>query len=104
MATTVAAIAHAVLVIRVPGTWEATIGALEAGVALAVCNLSVIVPAIARLLGGDAEKYEESRDYATATIGGSGGSKNTRNINNTMLSTFKVDQIGRDTSELQSPC
>jgi hypothetical protein len=92
LATTFAALAHAVLVIRLPGIWEAIIGALEAGVALAVCNLSVIVPAIARLLGGDPEKYQdESKDYATATIGGSGGSKNTRNLNDTMLSTFKVD-------------
>jgi hypothetical protein len=90
--TTLVALAHAILIIRLPGTWEAIIGSLEAGVALSVCNLSVIVPAIARLLGGDAEKYQdESKDYATATIGGSGGSKNTRNLNNTMLSTFKVD-------------
>jgi hypothetical protein len=80
------------LVIRLPGVWEAIIGALEAAVALAVCNLSVIVPAIARMLGGDPEKYQdESKDYATATIGGTGASKNTRNLNNTMLSTFKVD-------------
>ena len=92
MLTTIAALAHAVLVIRLPGVWEAIVGALEAGVALAVCNLSVIVPALARLLGGDPEKYpDESKDYATATIGGSGSSKNTRNLNNTMLSTFKVD-------------
>ena len=92
LATTFAALAHAILVIRVPGIWEAIIGALEAGVALAVCNLSVIVPAVARLLGGDPEKYpDESKDYSTATIGGSGGSKNTRNLNDTMLSTFKVD-------------
>lgn len=91
MATTIAALAHAILLIRVPGTWEATIGALEASVALAVCNLSVIVPAIARLFGGDAEKYDESMDYSTATIGGTGASKNTRNLNNTMLSTFRVD-------------
>jgi len=91
LATTVVALAHAILVIRLPGVWEAIVGALEAGVALAVCNLSVIVPALARLFGGDPEKYEESRDYASATIGGSGGSKNTRNLNNTMLSTFKVD-------------
>ena len=92
LATTFAALAHAVLVIRLPGVWEAIVGALEAGVALAVCNLSVIVPAIARLLGGDPEKYQdESKDYATATIGGTGASKNTRNLNNTMLSTFKVD-------------
>ena len=89
--TTIVALAHAVLIIRVPGVWEAILGALEASVGLAVSNLSVIVPAIARLFGGDAEKYEESRDYATATIGGSGSSKNTRNLNNTMLSTFKVD-------------
>lgn len=92
IATTIAALAHAVLVIHLPGTWEAIIGALEASVALAVCNLSVIVPAIARCLGGDSEKYQdESKDYANATIGGSGGSKNTRNLNNTMLSTFRVD-------------
>lgn len=91
IATSIVGLVHAVLVIRVPGVWEAIAGALEAAVALAVCNLSVIVPAIARLFGGDAEKYEESRDYATTTIGGSGGSKNTRNLNNTMLSTFKVD-------------
>jgi hypothetical protein len=92
LATTFAALAHAILVIRLPGIWEAIVGALEAGVALAVCNLSVIVPAIARLLGGDPEKYQdESKDYATATIGGTGASKNTRNLNNTMLSTFKVD-------------
>jgi len=91
LATTLAALAHAVLVIRVPGVWEAIVGALEAGVALAVCNLSVIVPAVARLFGADAEKYDESGDYASATVGGSGGSKNTRSLNNTMLSTFKVD-------------
>ncbi|KAF9650835.1 hypothetical protein BDM02DRAFT_3127366 [Thelephora ganbajun] len=92
LATTIAALAHAILVIRLPGVWEAIVGSLEAGVALAVCNLSVIVPAAARLLGGDSEKYQdESKDYATATIGGSGASKNTRNINDTMLSTFKVD-------------
>ena len=92
LATTIAALAHAILVIRLPGTWEAIIGALEAGVALAVCNLSVIVPAIARLFGGDPEKYQdESKDYSTATIGGTGASKNTRNLNNTMLSTFRVD-------------
>jgi hypothetical protein len=91
LATTIAALAPAILVIRLPGVWEAIVGALEAGVALAVCNLSVLVPALARLFGGDAEKYEESRDYATATIGGSGASKNTRNLNDTMLSTFKVD-------------
>lgn len=90
--TSIVGLAHAILVIRDPGVWEATIGALEAAVALAVCNLSVIVPAVARLLGGDPEKYpDESKDYATATIGGSGSSKNTRNLNNTMLSTFKVD-------------
>ena len=90
--TSVVGLAHAVLVIREPGVWEAMIGALEAAVALAVCNLSVIVPAVARLLGGDPEKYpDESKDYATATIGGSGSSKNSRNLNNTMLSTFKVD-------------
>jgi len=92
LATTLVALAHAILVIRVPGVWEAIIGSLENGIALAVCNLSVIVPAIARLFGGDAEKYQdESKDYATATIGGTGSSKNTRNLNNTMLSTFKVD-------------
>ena len=91
--TTIVALAHAILVIRVPGVWEAIVGALEAGVALAVCNLSVIVPAIARLFGGDADKYEESMEYGTTTIGGSGGSKNTRNINDTMLSTFKVDPM-----------
>jgi hypothetical protein len=92
IATSLAGLAHAVLLIQLPGVWEAMIGALEAAVALAVCNLSVIVPAIARILGGDPEKYpDESKDYATATIGGSGGSKNTRNMNNTMLSTFKVD-------------
>jgi len=92
LATTLAALAHAILVIRLPGVWEAIIGALEAGVALAVCNLSVIVPAIARVLGGDPEKYQdESNDYASATVGGSGGSKNTRNLGSTMLSTFKVD-------------
>jgi hypothetical protein len=92
IATTLAALAHAILVIRLPGTWEAIIGALEAGVALAVCNLSVIVPALARLFGGDSEKYQdESKDYGTATIGGTGVSKITRNLNNTMLSTFKVD-------------
>lgn len=92
LATTMAALAHAILVIRLPGVWEAIVGSLEAGVALAVCNLSVIVPAIARVLGGDPEKYQdESKDYATATIGGTGASKNTRNLNNTMLSTFKVD-------------
>ena len=92
IATSLAGLAHAVLLIQLPGVWEAMIGALEAAVALAVCNLSVIVPAIARILGGDPEKYpDESKDYATATIGGSGASKNTRNMNNTMLSTFKVD-------------
>lgn len=92
MATTLAALAHAILVIQLPGVWEAIIGALEAGVALAVCNLSVIVPAIPRLLGGDAEKYQDkSKDYSTTTVGVSGSSKNTRNLNNTMLSTFKVD-------------
>ena len=92
LATTVAALAHAILVLRLPGIWEAIVGSLEAGVALTVCNLSVIVPAIARLFGGDPEKYQdESKDYATATIGGTGASKNTSNLNNTMLSTFKVD-------------
>ena len=48
--------------------WEAFTGALEAGVALGMCNLPVVVPAIARLFGGDAEKYEDSGDHGTAAI------------------------------------
>jgi hypothetical protein len=92
LATTIAALAHAIMVIRLPGDLEAIVGSLEAGVALAVCNLSVIVPAIGRLFGGNAEKYQdESKDYATATIGGTGASRNPRNPNNMTLSTFKVD-------------
>lgn len=89
--TTIAALAHAALVVRDPGVWEAIVGALEAGVALAVCNLSVIAPATARLFGGSAEKYEESSDCATTVD--TGISNNTRNLNDATLATFKVDRV-----------
>ena len=88
--TTVVALVHAILVIRFPGVWEAIIAALEAGVALAVCNFSVIIPAIARVLGDDAEKYKETGDCAVQTIGGTGAPKKVFNLNDTMLNTFQV--------------
>jgi len=62
---------------------------LEAGVALAVCNLSVIVPAVARLFGGNAEECEGSDDRTTA-IGGTGTFKNARDLNDATLATFKA--------------
>ena len=88
--TTVAALAHAILVVRFPGVWEAIFAALEAGIALAVCNLFVLVPAVARLLGGDAEKYRETGDSDIPTIGGTGAPKNVHNLDDAMLGTSQV--------------
>ena len=90
VAITFTAFAHAGLSAYARGVWilGAILGALEAGVALATCNLSVIVPAVARLFGSDDERYAESRDRG---ISATGASRNASNFDNTMLNTFKAD-------------
>jgi len=47
MMTTMAGLAHAILVLKMPGALEAIMGAVENCVALSVCNLPVLVPAFA---------------------------------------------------------
>ena len=65
--TIIVALANAITFFCSP-RWAAFTGALEAGVALGMCNLPIVLPAIALLFGGDAEKYEESRDHGTTTV------------------------------------
>jgi len=84
VATTIAALVHSVLVIRVPGAWEAIFGAVEVAVALTVCNASVIIPFLARKVS-TSETFHESDPVAT--IGGSGGKKRSAS---TMLSTLHI--------------
>lgn len=47
MMTTMVGVVHAVLVLKMPGALEAIMGAVENCVALSVCNLPVLIPAIA---------------------------------------------------------
>lgn len=57
--TTMAGVAHAVMVLKMPGALEAIMGAVENCVALSVCNLPVLVPALAAR--EQREKHEGTR-------------------------------------------
>lgn len=66
-ATIIVGIANTVMYFRFT-SWAAFTGALEISVALGMCNLPIVVPALALRFGGDAEKYEDSRDHGTAPV------------------------------------
>lgn len=68
IATTISSVVHAVLVLVKPGVWEAIFGGVEAAVSIAVCNATVIIPAVLRVLGvGDPFMREDTVDpnYST---------------------------------------
>lgn len=58
MMTTIAGVIHAVMVLKKPGALEAVMGAVENCVALSVCNLPVLIPAI---VAREREKNEGTR-------------------------------------------
>ncbi|KAF9647392.1 hypothetical protein BDM02DRAFT_3117085 [Thelephora ganbajun] len=61
IATTLASLAHAVLVVVRPGVWEAIFGGVEAAVSVIVCSTPVIIPAILRVLNvGDPFMQEDT--------------------------------------------
>ncbi|KAF9648662.1 hypothetical protein BDM02DRAFT_3115143 [Thelephora ganbajun] len=57
--TTMAGLAHAILVLKMPGALEAIMGAVENCVALSVCNLPVLVPAL--IIREEQDKFEGTR-------------------------------------------
>ena len=91
LVTTIAALAHAITIIKAPGIWEAISGALEAAIALGVCNLSVIVPAFVVLLRRRQENDDDDQEHTAETIGGFGGPKGPRDRDGTILITFTTD-------------
>jgi len=99
IATTMAAIAHAVLVVRLPGAWEAIFASVEVFVTLTVSNASVLIPAVARRFSNN-ETYTETKNTATRTLGG-GERKPGGEV--TVLSTLRIadmssNSIQRDDS------
>lgn len=68
IATTMSSVVHAVLVLVKPGVWEAIFGGVEAAVSVTVCNTTVIIPAVLRLLGvGDPFMREDTVDPKFST-------------------------------------
>jgi len=63
IATSIASVAHAILVVATPGVLETIFAGVEAAVSIIVCSMSVIIPAILRALGvGDPFMREDTVD------------------------------------------
>jgi len=92
MMTTLVGLAHVVLIIKMPGALEAILGAVAACVALSVCNLPILIPALAAR--EEREKFEE-----TSWTGFSFGRQTT------VLSTLNTIQmhIGPDPGHEEPP-
>ncbi|KAF9647420.1 hypothetical protein BDM02DRAFT_2702970 [Thelephora ganbajun] len=69
IATTVASLAHAVLMVARPGVVEAIFAGVEAAVSVMVCSMSVIIPAILRALGaGDPFMQEDTVEHLSTGV------------------------------------
>lgn len=66
--TTIVALIHASFILRFGGLTEAMAAVIEDAVALAVCNLSVIVPVISRLCNGGGIFDPNSEDIPLSTV------------------------------------